>query len=271
MLKGLATDRRVIRLGGPEARDFLQGLVTNDVEQAQGDSAVYAALLTPQGKYLFDFLILADGPEDLLLDVAAAQAQALVQRLAMYRLRRPVEIRDSGLRVALLWGADAPPEPPEGARLAADPRDPRLGFRLYAPDAQAALQAAGAEPASPQAYAALRVAAGVPETGVELTPETYILEAGFERLHGVDFRKGCFVGQEVVARMHHKTALRKGLARVAVEGDPPGPGAEILTAEGRPAGTLFTVAVADGEALAHLRFDRAEGELRAGGATLRRL
>ncbi|MGM0586067.1 MAG: YgfZ/GcvT domain-containing protein [Pseudomonadota bacterium] len=269
MLKGLATDRRVIRLGGPEARDFLQGLVTNDVEQAKGDRAVYAALLTPQGKYLSDFFILADGPEDLLVDVAAAQAQALIQRLAMYRLRRPVELKDSGLRVTLLWGADTPPAPPQGARLAEDPRDPRLGFRLYAPDAEAALQATGAEPASPQAYAALRVAAEVPESGLELTPDTHILEAGFERLHGVDFRKGCFVGQEVVARMHHKTTLRKGLARVAVVGEAPEPGTEIRTAEGRPAGTLFTAA--DGEALAHLRFDRAEGELIAGEAALRRL
>jgi tRNA-modifying protein YgfZ len=109
----------------------------------------------------------------------------------------------------------------------------------------------------------------VPETGVELVPEdTYILEAGFERLNGVDFRKGCYVGQEVTARMKHKTELRKGLARVRVEGTPPPPGTEIV-ADGKPAGTLYSVA--DGLGLAHLRFDRAGGAMAAGEARLTRI
>jgi hypothetical protein len=268
MLKGLIADRRVLRLSGPEAREFVQDLVTNDVSKAAEDRAVYAALLTPQGKYLFDFMVLADGGEALLIDVAGPQAQALAQRLAMYRLRRKVEIADSGLLVALVWG-DAPSEAPDDARLVPDPRDARLGHRLYTPDPQAALIALGAKPARPEEYAALRIAAEAPEAGVELTPDSFILEAGFERLNGVDFRKGCFVGQEVVARMKHKTQLRKGLVRVAVEGEAPPPGAEITTAEGKPAGTLYSTA--GGEGLAHLRFDRAEGELAAGGARLRRL
>ena len=106
----------------------------------------------------------------------------------------------------------------------------------------------------------------MPETGIELVPEeSYILEMGFERLNGVDFRKGCYVGQEVTARMKHKSELRKGLARVRVDGAAPPPGTAILSG-GRPAGTLFTSA--GGEALAHLRFDRADGELTAGGARL---
>ncbi len=267
MLKGLVADRRVLRLTGAEARDFVQDLVTNDIRPASGARAVYAALLTPQGKYLFDFMVLSDGPEDLLIDAPAAQFQPLAQRLAMYRLRRKIGIEDAGLQVALLWGAE--PEAPEGARLVPDPRAPGLGHRLYAPDAAAALTSAGADPAAEAEYTALRIASGAPEAGTELTPDTFILEAGFERLHGVDFRKGCFVGQEIVARMKHKTELRKGLVRVSVEGDAPPPGAEILTAEGKPAGTLG--ASAGGEALAHLRFDRAEGDLAAGKALIRRL
>lgn len=104
----------------------------------------------------------------------------------------------------------------------------------------------------------------IPETGIELTPETYILEAGFEALHGVDFRKGCYVGQEVTARMKHKTELRKGLARVRIDGDAAA-GTEI-TADGKPAGTLFTRS--GGRAIAWLRFDRAQGAMQAGDATL---
>ena len=118
------------------------------------------------------------------------------------------------------------------------------------------------------ANAWLRVALGVPEGGAELIEnETYILETGFERLHGVDFRKGCYVGQEVTARMKHKTELRKGLAVVEVEGEA-APG-DVIEAGGKAAGALHTIA--EGRALAYLRFDRAQGELTAGGATVRRV
>ena len=260
--------RVILRLTGEEARGFLQDLVSNDIRAAQGDQAVYAALLTPQGKYLADFIVVPEGPQDLLLDVSRDHAQALGQRLAMYRLRRQVGIEVAPLAVALAWGGVLPDLPPE-IRAIADPRDPALGWRLYAPDAEAALQALGVPAADAGAYDALRIAHAVPEAGLELTPDSFILEAGFERLHGVDFRKGCFVGQEIVARMKHKTELRKGLVRVAVEGPAPEPGAPIQTAEGRNAGTLHTVA--RGEGLALLRFDRAEGELTAGEAHLRRL
>ncbi|MGF1503215.1 MAG: YgfZ/GcvT domain-containing protein, partial [Paracoccaceae bacterium] len=148
-----------------------------------------------------------------------------------------------------------------------DPRDPALGLRVYAEDPAAIFAEVGARAPRPEEAAAQRVRHAIPETGVELIPEeTFILEAGFERLNGVDFRKGCYVGQEVTARMKHKTALRKGLARVSVTGTAP-PGTEIVTDEGKPAGTLFTIAGSRG--LAHLRFDRADGPLRAGEATVR--
>jgi len=276
-MRGLVDDgRAVLRLGGLDARDWLQGLVSNDVRRLARDHAVYAALLTPQGKYLFDFFLVegADGAillDVILLDVAASRAAALMQRLSLYRLRRDVQIADvsAQTQVALVWRAQTGQAPlaAPGALVVADPRDAALGWRLYAQDAAAALALAGAEAAPRDAYDALRVAVAAPESGVELIPDdSYILEAGFERLNGVDFRKGCYVGQEVTARMRHKTDLRKGLLRVRVEGAAPPPGTPVTTADGKPAGALFTVI--DGAGLAHLRFDRAAGRLSAGGATV---
>jgi len=271
-MRGLVDDgRAVLRLGGLDARDWLQGLVSNDVRRLARDHAVYAALLTPQGKYLFDFFLVEGADGAILLDVAASRAAALMQRLSLYRLRRDVQIADvsAQTQVALVWRAQTGQAPlaAPGALVVADPRDAALGWRLYAQDAAAALALAGAEAAPRDAYDALRVAVAAPESGVELIPDdSYILEAGFERLNGVDFRKGCYVGQEVTARMRHKTDLRKGLLRVRVEGAAPPPGTPVTTADGKPAGALFTVI--DGAGLAHLRFDRAAGRLSAGGATV---
>jgi tRNA-modifying protein YgfZ len=253
-----ATDRAILSVSGDEARDFLQNLITSDVSRLQDGGIAYAALLTPQGKYLFDFFVL---PRDggFLIDVKAERAAALAQRLNLYRLRAKVTLGATDLAVVLGQGA-----PPEGAL--PDPRDADLGWRAYV--AEHAAFMAGLDPLDPQALLARRVALGVPETGIELVPdESYILEMGFERLGGVDFRKGCYVGQEVTARMKHKTELRKGLARVRVEGPAPAPGTPV-TAQGRPAGTLYSVA--DGAGLAHLRFDRAGGVMEAGAARLTR-
>jgi hypothetical protein len=241
-----APDRRILRVTGTDRERFLQGLVTNDLRRL-AEGPVYAALLTPQGKYLADFFLVSDG-DAILIDVKDSLADALLRRLALYRLRADVAIAAADIPVSRGLGA-----PPPGAH--ADPRHPALGWRRYGPPA-------GGPPAI--AWDAIRVAACIPESGIELIPEeTYILEAGFERLNGVDFRKGCYVGQEVTARMKHKTELRKGLVTVAVEGEAP-PGTPLLTADGRPAGTLFTLA--DGLAIAHLRQDRAGGPLTAGGA-----
>jgi len=244
-----ATDRTVLRITGEENVAFLQNLVTNDVAKL-GQGLVYAALLTPQGKYLADFFLVPDG-EAILLDVKSDLAPGLQQRLAMYRLRAKVDLEATDIAVTRGLGA-APP----GAF--ADPRDPALGWRAYG---------ATGGPATID-WDALRVSHLIPETGVELRPdETYILEAGFERLSGVDFRKGCYVGQEVTARMKHKTDLKKGLARVSVVGDA-APGDEIV-ADGKPAGMLHTRA--GGEAIAYLRFDRARGSMTAGDARVERL
>lgn len=236
--------RRIIRVGGADRVDFLQGLVTNDVTRAP----VWAALLTAQGKYLADFLIVPQG-DALLLDVDARLADDLLRRLSMYKLRAAVELASTDLKVTRGTGTA-----PDGA--IPDPRHPALGWRLYG----------ATEGDDGTDWDAIRVAHAIPESLVELIPnETFILEAGFERLHGVDFRKGCYVGQEVTARMKHKTELRKGLVTVAIDGEAP-VGTPILMADGREAGTLFTQS--GGRAIAHLRFDRMDGPLTAAEATV---
>lgn len=240
------TQRRILRLTGPDTRDFLQGLTTNDIKKLD-HGLVYTAILTPQGKYLADFFLKADG-DSVLLDVAPDLGDMLVQRLSMYKLRAAVEISDADLFVHRGTGAA-----PEDAL--PDPRHADLGWRAYRDAPQ---QGDAAD------WDAIRVAQMVPETGIELTGDTFILEVGFERLNGVDFRKGCYVGQEVTARMKHKTELRKGLARVSVSGEA-STGAE-LTVGDKAVGTLLTRSGDD--ALAYLRFDRAKGPMRAGDATV---
>ena len=248
-------EARVIwRLSGADVLDFLQGLVTNDVlPLARGPGMVWAALLTPQGKYLADFFVIrraGDPAGDYLLDIPAALAPATLRRLMMYKLRSAVTIAEAGLQ---LWrGLGDPP-----ADALPDPRHPDLGWRAWR-DTPA--------PTGSTDWDAIRVAAMVPEYPSDLRVEdSYILEQGFERLHGVDFRKGCYVGQEVTARMKHKTELKKGLIRLQITGDAT-PGTPITLADGREAGMLGTVS--GGRALAHLRFDRLSGPLQAGGATL---
>ena len=240
------SQRRILRLSGPDTHSFLQGLVTNDVTRIN-QGLVYAAMLTPQGKYLADFFLLAEG-EDVLLDIAADLADGLSKRLSMYKLRANVEISDSDTQVSRGTGPA-----PTGAL--ADPRHSDMGWRLYS----------GASGDDGSDWGAIRVAHCIPETGIELTSDSFILEVGFEALNGVDFRKGCYVGQEVTARMKHKTTLRKGLCQVEIDGQA-APGTSI-TVNGKVAGTLFTQSGT--RAIAYLRFDRASGDMQAGEATVR--
>ena len=239
------SNRTVLKISGSDAHKFLQDLVTNDVDGAK-NGLVYAALLSPQGKYLFDFFLLERGGA-YLLDVSSDTAQPLAQRLTMYKLRADVQIEDSGLVVNRGVG-----EAPAGSFN--DPRHPDMGWRTYETDQ-------GGDDAPD--WTALRVAAGVPATGVELrNNDSYILECGFEALNGVDFRKGCYVGQEVTARMKHKTELRKGLRKVVVDGEVP-VGTEI-TSNGKPAGTLYSQS--EGQGIAYLRLDRVSEDMQAGDA-----
>ncbi|MFN3279623.1 MAG: YgfZ/GcvT domain-containing protein [Paracoccus hibiscisoli] len=234
--------RQIIRLTGEDRVPFLQGLVTNDVTRAP----CWAAMLTPQGKYLADFLVIPDG-DALLIDVDARLADDLTRRLSMYKLRSKVALEAVDMPVACGTGPA-----PEGA--VADPRHPALGWRHYG--------VAGDDGTD---WDAIRVAHCIPETLAELIPnDTYILEAGFERLHGVDFRKGCYVGQEVTARMKHKTELRKGLTTLRIDGA--APIGTPITAEGREVGTVFTQS--GGQAIAHVRHDRVAPDMQAGEARL---
>ncbi len=239
--------RKVFRISGADREDFLQNLVTNNVARLR-DGLVWTALLTPQGKYLADFFLVPEG-DAILLDVAEGLAKGLMQRLRMYKLRADVTIEETDKIVARGLGCA-----PDGAF--PDPRDPSLGWRAYDGREGEAVD-----------WEAIRVAAGVPESGVELIPnDTYPLEACFERLNGVDFKKGCYVGQEVTARMKHKAKLRKGLKRVHVTGEAP-VGTEVLNGKGRVAGVLHSQNGALG--LAYLRLDRVDDCMRAGDAAVR--
>jgi folate-binding protein YgfZ len=232
----------ILQVTGRDRVGFLQNLVTNDIS---APGLHYTALLTPQGKYLADFFVL-HRPDDLLVDVASEICPSIVMRLNMYRLRADVQISQTDMDLCCGLG----PIPPDGF---ADPRDPNLGWRAY-----------GRQEAGAINWPGLRVAHIIPETGIELIPERFILEMDFERLNGVDFKKGCYVGQEIVARMKHKTELRKGLRQVKISGSAP-IGTAILANE-KPAGTLYTQH--DGLALAYLRFDRIAPEMVAGSAVI---
>lgn len=268
-----AADRRVLAVDGPEAAEFLQGLLTNDVKKATPDAPVYAALLTPQGKFLAEMLVSRPAPTRFLLDLDAATAAGVVQRLAMYKLRADLTLtplRDGV--VWRLWGPQAEAADLPGG--SPDPRDARLGQYCITetPDAAeavaAALAQAGAQEGSASDWRRAMIAAGVPISGDDLVPnDSYPLEMAFERLHGVDFRKGCYVGQEVTARMKHKATLKKGLRKVRIVGIPPTAGADLML-DGKVVGRM---GAAEGEiGLALLRVDRVEegSALTADGATL---
>ncbi len=239
--------RKILAITGADHVDFLDNLVSNSVAKLT-DGPVYAALLTPQGKYLADF-ILSAANDAILLDVDAALAPALMQRLAMYKLRADVQIAETDLKAIRGQG-----EPPKGAFL--DPRNPALGWVCYGN---------GESEISETEWTALRVQHMIPESGIELIPnDTYILEAGFERLNGVDFRKGCYVGQEVTARMKHKTELKKGMVRVHLSAEVP-VGTEIKANE-KSVGTVFSQS--NGQGIAYVRFDRTDGAMVADGANV---
>jgi folate-binding protein YgfZ len=232
----------ILQVTGADRIGFLQNLVTNDVSTP---GLHYTALLTPQGKYLADFFILHQ-PDDLLIDVASDICPSILARLTMYRLRADVQISEVDIDLCCGLGTI----PPDGF---ADPRNPNLGWRAY-----------GRQEAGSIDWPALRVAHIIPETGIELTPDRFILEMDFERLGGVDFKKGCYVGQEIVARMKHKTKLRKGLRQIKISGSAP-IGTAIIANE-KPAGVLYTQH--SGLALAYLRFDRIAPEMVAGSAII---
>ena len=251
-------DRSVISVSGPDARSFLQGLVTCDMARVAPDAPGFGALLTPQGKILFDFLIVAHD-DRILLDTSREKAGDLVKRLGFYKLRAKVDIADlsvesagcDGLAVIALFGADAP-APPADSIVYADPRAATLGRRAILSSAGAQAIATGDE----AAYEAHRIACGAPKGGVDFAyGDAFPHETNMDLLNGVAFDKGCYVGQEVVSRMQHRGLARKRIVRVMVTGDAPA-GTEIRAGE-VAVGTLG--GVEDGKGLATLRLDRLEG------------
>ncbi len=243
------TDRAVIALSGPETREFLQGLVTNDVKRVAPGQLTYAALLTPQGKILFDFFI-AEGEDGLLLDCRREARDALVKRLSLYKLRAKVEIkaRDD---LAVFAGPDA---------ALADPRLAALGRRTIAPKAAAPL---GAED-----YLSRRLGLGIPEGADFGSDRMFALDAGLDELHAVSFDKGCYVGQELTARMKHRGTARKRLLPVTTKDGNPLPARDVpVTAGGQEIGVIASGYGARGFAL--IRLDRlaeaSDAHLEAGG------
>ena len=255
----LLPSRGVLRVAGPDARKYLQGLITSDIGKAQEGEAVHAGLLSPQGKILFDFFVVgADG--GYLIDAAQEKAGELAKRLAFYRLRAQVEIgEEAALAVAAAWGGA--PRAPEGAIVYSDPRLPELGFRILL-QAGSNVGDLGCAAATEVDYHAMRIRLGVPEGGLDYGfGEAFPHEALFDQLNGVDFAKGCYVGQEVVSRMEHRGTARKRIVPVEGEARLPASGTSI-DAGGLPIGTLGSVSGTSGLAL--IRLDRAEEALARG-------
>ncbi len=279
----LLKKRGVLAVGGGDAREFLQGLVSNDLNRVSPECAVYAALLTPQGRYLHDFFIVEkDG--GFLLDCEAERSADLLKRLKVYTLRSDVKIEDAtgDYRVYVLSGENAssstniPGRRFDFAHRNAyiDPRLAELGARALLPrdGAESALENAGFSLGKAEDYERLRLELGIPDGSRDMEVEkALLLENGFDELHGVDWEKGCYMGQELTARTKHRGLVKKRLMPVTVDGPLPAPDTPVMLGEAE----VGTVASGlDTCALALLRLEavkeaREQGEaLRAGEARL---
>jgi folate-binding protein YgfZ len=246
--------RGVIAVSGPDRVSFLNGLVSNDVARAAPGRAVWAAMLSPQGRYQVDFFVFFD-TERLLLEGPAAAMPELLKKLSRYRLRAAVALDDvsSALRVYAAWAG----MPPEVALTAPDPRLREAGFRLLSAEALTAST-------TPQAYDAHRLSLGLPDGPPDLEPDkTLLLEAGFDELNGVSWDKGCYMGQELTARTKYRGLVKRRLMPVVLDGGAAAPGTPVL-ADGTEVGSMRSSAGTLG--LAMLRLDALEKPLIAGSA-----
>jgi folate-binding protein YgfZ len=259
-------DRGVVKVTGDTARDFLNGLITSDTTRLQPGLGRFGALLTPQGKITIDFLI-TEAPAGhgggFLVDCPKPLAQTLVDKLKVYRLRAKVEIENlsDSLGVLAAWDGEAALKPD---LTFTDPRNAKLGLRIFVPAelAQKAADLIGAELVDSSAYEAHRIAAGVPRGGLDfMYGDAFPHETNMDRLSGVDFDKGCYVGQEVVSRMQHRGTARTRTVRVLLDGPAPETGAAISAGD-KSVGTMGSAA--EGRALALIRIDRAGEALEAG-------
>jgi folate-binding protein YgfZ len=251
----LLPGRAVLRLTGNDRVTFLNGLVSNDVALAAPGTAVWSALLTPQGKWLADFFILSDGAA-LLLDCEAAQAPAIAQRLSRFKLRADVTIAADDMAVYAAWNGDPPAGPVVAAR---DPRLPEAGSRV--------LSAIALEPnASFEDWDRHRLALGLPDGARDLEADkTVLLEAGFDELGGVSWTKGCYMGQELTARTRYRGLIKRRLLPVSSEAALPPHGTPVMQGE-REVGEMRSSR--DGVGLAVLRLDSLTGKLVAGNVSL---
>jgi folate-binding protein YgfZ len=276
----LLDDRGILAVSGPDRRPFLQGLVSNDVDKVGPTAARYAAFLTAQGKYLHDFMM-AEAGESIWLDTEAARLGDLKRRLSMYRLRARVSLDErSDLAVAAIFGAGEaailglPSEPgaarPLGSGVAfADPRLASLGARAILPreKARAVLADAGIAETGFDIYDRLRLSLGIPDGSRDLVLEkSILLESGFDELNGVDWQKGCYIGQELTARTRYRGLVKKRLTPVRIEGPAPPPGAAV-TADGREIGEMRSSRGGLGLALLRIEPVR-EGKILAAGQSI---
>src|SRR5213082_3696004 len=259
-------DRGVVKVSGEDARNFLNGLVTTDVTQLAPGLGRFGALLTPQGKIIADFLI-TEAPSGhgggFLLDCPRALAKGLADKLGFYKLRAKVTVENlsDSLGVLAAWDGDFTVRPDLSF---ADPRNDALGWRILIPEElrQKVADLVGAELVDSGLYEAHRIAAGAPRGGLDfMYGDAFPHETNMDRLHGVDFEKGCYVGQEVVSRMQHRGSARTRTVRVMLDGPSPEPGATILAGD-KPIGTMGSTAGHNGLAL--IRTDRASDALQAG-------
>ena len=278
--------RGVIEISGEDRVPFLQGLVSNDVTKATAARAIYAALLTAQGRYLFDFFIIA-WRDALYLDAEALRLAELQRRLSTYKLRSKVNLHDASARfaVAAAWGDDTPQaldlamesgaaKEFAGGVAYLDPRLAALGARLLLPRENiAALADAGFAASDADAYDRHRLALGVPDGARDLIPDKALLmESGFDELNGIDWQKGCYMGQELTARMKYRALVKKRLLPVTIEGGDVAPGTAIVQ-DGGEAGEMLSAR--EGRGLALLRLEAVEAaqksgaELKAGAALIK--
>ena len=266
MQAALLPDRGVVKVAGDDARKFLNGLVTSDIAKMTPEAASFTALLTPQGKIIADFILAEAPPADsggFFLDCPRALAPTLLQRLNFYKLRAKVLIEDLSEMLGVLAVWDGAGDTEYGLCYA-DPRLPELGGRCMLPSHLAAAAAAdlGAELVESSAYEAHRIALGVPRGGLDfIYGDAFPHESDMDQFGGVDFDKGCFVGQEVVSRIEHRGTARTRIVPVAFDGFAPEAGTPVSVGE-RTVGTLGSSA--QGRALAMLRLDRAADALATG-------
>src|SRR4051812_28476720 len=264
----LLPHRSVIAVGGPDRAEFLQGLISNDTAKVAPGKAIWAALLTPQGRFLNDMFVVEDGSGTFLLETERERAPALARKLKMYTLRSKVTVEDQTemMEVAAVFGPDAATVlPVAGATSFVDPRLPELGVRVLAPVGQSA-KLLGLPEAPSADYEALRLRLGVPDGSRDLPVEkALLLESGFDELHGVDWQKGCYMGQELTARTKYRGLIKRRLLPVKVEGPLP-PAGTPIERDGKEVGEIRSGS--GDRALAMLRLDMADGALVADGTKI---